>query len=52
MFLCILDCPETYSLDQADLELNRDLPVSVSYVLGLKACATAAQLDLESYSQE
>jgi hypothetical protein len=34
-----LGCPGTYSVDQADLEL-RNLPVSVSQVLGLKACTT------------
>jgi hypothetical protein len=32
-------CPETHSVDQADLEL-RNPPVSASQVLGLKACAT------------
>jgi hypothetical protein len=37
--LCSLGCPGTYSVDQAGLEL-RNLPVSASRVLGLKACAT------------
>jgi hypothetical protein len=32
-------CPGAHSVDQAGLEL-RDLPVSASWVLGLKACAT------------
>ena len=32
-------CPETYSVDQAGLEL-RNLPASASQVLGIKACAT------------
>jgi hypothetical protein len=36
-------CPGTYSVDQAGLEL-RNLPPSASQVLGLKACATTAQL--------
>jgi hypothetical protein len=38
-------CPGTHSLDQADLEFRRE--ASASQVLGLKACATTAQLDLE-----
>jgi hypothetical protein len=37
-FLCSLGCPGTYSVDQAGLEL-RNLPASVSPVLGLKVCA-------------
>jgi hypothetical protein len=37
------DCPRTHSEDQAGLEL-RNLPASVSQMLGLKACATTAQL--------
>jgi hypothetical protein len=35
-------CPGTHSVHQAGLEL-RNLPASASQVLGLKACATAAQ---------
>jgi hypothetical protein len=41
--LCSLGCPGTHSVDQAGLEL-RNLPASASQVLGLKACATTAQL--------
>jgi hypothetical protein len=37
--LCSPGCPETHSVDQAELEL-RDPPASASQVLGLKACAT------------
>jgi hypothetical protein len=37
-------CPGTHSVDQAGLEF-RNLPASASQVLGLKACATTAQLD-------
>jgi hypothetical protein len=33
-------CPGTHFVDQAGLEL-RNLPASVSRVLGLKACTTA-----------
>ena len=36
--LCSPECPETHSVNQADLEL-RNLPASASRVLGLKACA-------------
>jgi hypothetical protein len=36
-------CPGTHSVDQAGLEL-RNLPASASQVLGLKVCATTAQL--------
>jgi hypothetical protein len=36
-------CPGTHFVDQAGLEL-RNLPASASQVLGLKACATTAQL--------
>jgi hypothetical protein len=39
-----LGFPGTYSVDQADLEL-RNLPASASQMLGLKACATTAQLE-------
>jgi hypothetical protein len=35
-------CPGTHSVDQAGLEL-RNLPVSASQVLGLKACATTTR---------
>jgi hypothetical protein len=41
--LCSPGCPGTHSVDQAGLEL-RNPPASVSGVLGLKACATTAQL--------
>jgi hypothetical protein len=41
--LCSPGCPATHSVDQAGLEL-RNLPASASQVLGLKACATTAQL--------
>jgi hypothetical protein len=37
------DCPGTHFVDQAGLEL-RNLPDSVSQMLGLKACATIAWL--------
>jgi hypothetical protein len=37
--LCSPGCPGTHFVDQAGLEL-RNLPVSASWVLGLKACAT------------
>jgi len=37
--LCSSGCPRTHSVDQAGLEL-KNLPVSASRVLGLKACAT------------
>jgi hypothetical protein len=40
--LCSPGCPGTHSVDQAGFEL-RNLPVSASQVLGLKACATTAQ---------
>jgi hypothetical protein len=43
--LCSPGCPETHSVDQASLEL-RNLPASASQVLGLKACATTAWLNL------
>ena len=38
-----LACPGTYSVDQIGLEL-RDIPASASQLLGLKTCATTAQL--------
>jgi hypothetical protein len=41
--LCSPGCPETYSVDQTDFKLNRDLPVSAAQALGSKACATTAQ---------
>jgi hypothetical protein len=41
---CSSGCPGTHFVDQAGLEL-RNLPVSASQVLGLKACATTAQLE-------
>jgi hypothetical protein len=43
--LCSPGCPGTHSVDQAGLEL-RNLPVSASRVLGLKACATTPGLPL------
>jgi hypothetical protein len=45
--LCSPGCPGTHFVDQAGLEL-RNLPVSASQVLGLKACATTAQLLFKS----
>jgi hypothetical protein len=41
--LCSPGCPGTHSVDQAGLEL-RNPPASASRVLGLKVCATTAQL--------
>jgi hypothetical protein len=41
--LCSPGCPGTHFVDQAGLEL-RNLPVSASQVLGLKACASTARL--------
>jgi hypothetical protein len=41
--LCSPGCPGTYFVDQAGLKL-RNLPASASQVLGLKVCATTAQL--------
>jgi hypothetical protein len=41
--LCSPGCPGTHFVDQAGLEL-RNPPASASRVLGLKACATTAQL--------
>jgi hypothetical protein len=41
-------CPGTHFVDQAGLEL-RNLPASAFQVLGLKVCATTAQLNLYSY---
>jgi hypothetical protein len=41
--LCSPGCPGTHSVDQAGLKL-RNPPASASQVLGLKACATTAQL--------
>jgi hypothetical protein len=41
--LCSPGCPGTHFVDQAGLKL-RNLPASASQVLGLKACATTAQL--------
>jgi hypothetical protein len=37
--VCSPGCPRTHSVDQAGLEL-RNLPVSASQELGLRACAT------------
>jgi hypothetical protein len=42
--LCSPGYPGTHSVDQAGLEL-RNLPASASRVLGLKVCATTAQLE-------
>lgn len=42
LFFCV-DSPGTQAVDQTGLELRlRDLPASVSLVLGIKACATMA----------
>jgi hypothetical protein len=41
--LCRPGCPGTHFVDQAGLKL-RNSPASASRVLGLKACATTAQL--------
>jgi hypothetical protein len=41
--LCSPGCPGTHFVDQAGLKL-RNPPASASQVLGLKACATTAQL--------
>jgi hypothetical protein len=46
--LCNPGCPGTHSIDQAGLKL-RNLPASVSQVLGLKACATTAQQERSSF---
>ena len=43
IFLCSPGYPGTHSVDQAGLDL-RDPPASASRVLGLKGCATTAQL--------
>jgi hypothetical protein len=43
--LCSPGCPGTHFVDQAGLEL-RDPSASASQVLGLKACATTARLDV------
>jgi hypothetical protein len=40
--LCSPDCPGTHFVDQAGLEL-RNLPASMSQVLGLKARATTTR---------
>ena len=45
--LCSPGCPGTNSVDQAGLKL-RNLPASVSQVVGLTACATTARLLLFS----
>jgi hypothetical protein len=44
-----LGCPGPHFVDQAGLEL-RNMPISASQVLGLKACATTALLNLYSYT--
>ena len=44
---CSSGCPGIPSIDQASLEL-RDPSASASKVLGLKACATTARLQLSS----
>jgi hypothetical protein len=43
--LCSLGCPRTHSVDQTGLKL-RDLLVTASIMLGLKACATTVRLIL------
>jgi hypothetical protein len=45
VFLYSPGCPGTYFVDQAGLKL-RNPPASASQVLGLKACATTAQLHI------
>jgi hypothetical protein len=45
VFLCSPGCPGTHSVDQAGFEL-RNPPASASQMLGLKACATTAQWEL------
>jgi hypothetical protein len=47
--LCSPGCPGTPSVDQAGLEL-RNPPASAFQVLGLKACATTARLEIVSYN--
>jgi hypothetical protein len=47
--LCSPGCPGTHSVDQAGLKL-RNPPASASQVLGLKACATTAQLSFKFLS--
>jgi hypothetical protein len=47
--LCSPGCPGTHSVDQAGFKL-RNLPASVSQVLGLKACTTTARLIFYSFS--
>jgi hypothetical protein len=49
--LCSSGCPGTHSVDQAGLEL-RNPPASASQVLGLKACATTAQLWCDCYGSD
>jgi hypothetical protein len=46
--LCSSGCPGTHSVDQAGLEL-RNPPASASQVLGLKACATTARLQIQFF---
>jgi hypothetical protein len=43
VYLCSPCCPGTHSVDQDGLELRNQL-ASASLVLGLKVCATTAQL--------
>jgi hypothetical protein len=43
--LCSPGCPGTHSVDQADPELRKP-PATASQVLGLKACATTARLNI------
>jgi hypothetical protein len=44
-------CPGPHFVDQAGLEL-RNPPASASRALGLKACATTAQLLLNSFTDD
>jgi hypothetical protein len=47
-FFCSPGCPGTHSVDQAGLEL-RNPPASASQVLGLKARATTARLNVMTF---
>jgi hypothetical protein len=49
IFLCSPGFPGTHFVEQAGLEL-RNSPASASQVLGLKACATTAQLKVYFFS--
>jgi hypothetical protein len=49
--LCSPGCPGTLSGDQAGLEI-RNSPAFASQVLGLKACATTAQLRIIYFKEK